>query len=125
MNIYKITVTPLYGAAAHPFSGYVAAEFIGAAIAKVRRLCADHHGFRPFRGNSSMNIVRIGVSNARHHPEAVVCALRTAVELGERDVVAAIRQMLKTPTPVTVEGVPALDKREVEARLAEAFGGDL
>ena len=87
-NIYFCTVQSVFSET--PVHIYVAADFVGAALRKVANLCADQHGFRPYRSNSVIKIRRLKLADMLDTPEALGKALDTAHHLGERDTICRL-----------------------------------
>lgn len=86
-NIYFATVTSDTGKTIHT---HVAADFVGAALAKVGNLCAELHGFRPYRSNAVIKLRRMKLMDYAQNPEALGVALSNASLLGERETVARL-----------------------------------
>lgn len=86
-NIYWCTVKH----ASHgEFNTYLAGEHTGSAKAKVSRWCRDHHGFAPYRSNSTLLMRRLRLGDIVQNPEAFDVARKHAFEAGESDIIAAL-----------------------------------
>ena len=89
-NIYFVTVNSAIDGSVHHL--YVAADFSGAAMRKVQNLCADAHGFRPYRSNSVVKMRRLRLQDMLETPSALAKAMETARTLGEKDTLAALER---------------------------------
>ena len=108
LSFYKATVTSPH---CPQLLFYVAAGFLGAALAKVQRHVHETQGFRP-DGRNHGRVDLVGVKPTRTE---VLAALQLAHALGERDTVSALQRMLK--------GTPAVapDYGEAEDALRRAL----
>ncbi len=89
-NIYFVSVnSALTGESFHL---YVPADFCGSALKKVQNICADRHGFRPYRSNSVIKMRRLKLQDMLETPSALSKAIDTARELGERDTITALER---------------------------------
>ena len=107
LAFYKATVTSPH---CPQLLFYVAAGFLGAALAKVQRHVHETQGFRP-DGRIHGRVDLMGIKPTRTE---VLAALQLAHALGERDTVGTLQRMLKG-TPV------APDFSEAEDALRRAL----
>jgi len=107
LSFYKATVTSPH---CPQLLFYVAAGFLGAALAKVQRHVHETQGFRP-DGRIHGRVDLMGIKPTRTE---VLAALQLAHALGERDTVGTLQRMLKG-TPV------APDFSEAEDALRRAL----
>lgn len=82
---------------------YVAADFIGGALAKVQRHVHATQGFRP-DGRNHGRVDLVGVMPTRSE---LLAALQLAHALGERDTVGTLQRMLKGTSSVAPDFVEA------------------
>jgi hypothetical protein len=87
-NVYFVSVQNGLDGQTH--SLYVAADFTGAAMKKVQNICAERHGFRPYRSNSVVKMRRLRLRDYLENSGALGAAMVTANELGERDTIAGL-----------------------------------
>lgn len=119
-NIYFVTVNSAIDGSTHHL--YVAADFSGAAMRKVQNLCADAHGFRPYRSNSVVKMRRLRLQDMLETPSALAKAMETARTLGEKDTLAALE---KRPEEIAaLLAGPAAQTVDFDA-VAEALGEQL
>lgn len=118
-NIYFASVYPNDG---HTFSGYFAADFTKAAMTKVSHWCVSHHGFRPYRSNSTIKLRRMLLGDLIENPNAYCAALANAKENCESDVVRALRQLPGVIAAKVGVPLPVLDTKAADdlwERLSE------
>lgn len=108
LKFYKATVTSPH---CPNLLFYVAAGFLGGALAKVQRHVHQTQGFRP-DGRNHGRVDLIGIKPTRTE---VLAALQLAHALGERDTVSALQRMLKGTSSV------APDFAEAEEALRRAL----
>lgn len=119
-NIYFVTVNSAIDGSVHHL--YVAADFSGAAMRKVQNLCADAHGFRPYRSNSVVKMRRLKLQDMLETPSALAKAMETARLLGEKDTLAALE---KRPDEIAaLMAGPAAQTVDFDA-VAKALGEQL
>lgn len=87
-NIYLASVASVVTGETHHM--YVAADFTGAAVRKVGNLCADQHGFRPYRSTATIKLRRLKLQDYLEHPAALRLAMDNARHLGERETIARL-----------------------------------
>lgn len=85
-NVYFATVVHTGGT----YTFYVAADHSKAAVAKLRRLCSDRYGFRPYRSTTDIKVRRFLLGDYLDNPQGLQCAVETAEELGERSTMEAL-----------------------------------
>lgn len=100
LAFYKATVTSPH---CPQLLFYVAAGFLGGALAKVQRHVHETQGFRP-DGRNHGRVDLIGIKPTRTE---VLAALQLAHALGERDTVSALQSMLKGTSSVAPDFVEA------------------
>ena len=110
-NIYFASVYPNDG---HAFSGYFAADFTGAAMTKISHWCVSHHGFRPYRSNSTIKLRRMLLGDLIENPNAYCAALANAKENCESDVVQALRKLPGAIAAMTGVPLPVLDTKAAD-----------
>lgn len=110
-NIYFASVYPNDG---HAFSGYFAADFTGAAMTKVSHWCVSHHGFRPYRSNSTIKLRRMLLGDLIENPNAYCAALANAKENCESDVVRALRKLPGVIAAMVGVPLPVLDTKAAD-----------
>lgn len=110
-NIYFASIYPNDG---HTFSGYFAADFTGAAMTKVSHWCVSHHGFRPYRSNSTIKLRRMQLGDLIENPNAYCAALANAKENCESDVVRALRQLPGVISAMVGVPLPVLDAKAAD-----------
>lgn len=88
-NIYFASIHN--GLTGETHSIYVAADFTGAAFAKVGNLCADRFNFRPYRSNATIKLRRLKLGDMVENPYALTAAVEVAHALGERETVARLQ----------------------------------
>jgi hypothetical protein len=125
-NIYFVSVQNAMDGQTH--SLYVAADFTGAALKKVERLCIDRHGFRPVRSNSVVKMRRLKLRDYLENTGALGLAMVTARELGERDTLAElgkrpqqVRDAVAMQNLLHSDNAPRVDAEGVMAALGEAL----
>lgn len=116
VGVYDVRITPVNAIGGGQVRLYIAADFIGAAIRKAQRVCAESAGFRPFRGNSSIGITRMGEAALKANPKAFVEALSHAEGLNEGDIVAALRSLFNDGCETF-----AVNKDNADQLLRDAF----
>lgn len=130
LQIYRICITPKACVGVSYLQVYVAADFVGAAIKKAQRVCADQHFFRPSRANCLLKTKRLNPDEVVRTPEAFASALALAASYHENDVVKALRSLydaeswldVKVATKVsTPPQIPHLTALEAESRLRAAL----
>lgn len=121
-NVYFASITShLDGQTRHL---YVAADFSGAATAKVANVCAERFGFRPYRSNSVIKLRRLLLTDYLENPAALTEALITAHELGERDTVERLKkrpQEVEALLACGTAGGSQIDAEEIMRKLGEAL----
>lgn len=116
-NIYFTSVVPFNGATRHL---YVAADFTGAALAKVHVHCIDNFGFRPTRSSSDVKFRRMRLGDVMENPAGYESALNLAKQMGESDLVRkleALPQWIADKLGVPLPG--SLSDRQGSNLLAE------
>ncbi|CAD5377344.1 hypothetical protein OF001_U20271 [Pseudomonas sp. OF001] len=118
-NIYFASVTSaVTGETLHL---HVAADFVGAALSKVGNLCADQHGFRPYRSNAVIKLRRLKLLDYVQNPEALGAAISNATLLGERETVARLAHRPRQVNALLNDLGSGPDKVDTEA-VARALG---
>jgi len=110
-NIYFVSVFPLAG---HPVHTYFAADFTQGAINKTVNWCVDHHGFRPYRSNSTIKVRRLLLGDIIENPNAYCQALQHAKEACESDILTALRKLPKAIAALVGVPTPVLDAKAAE-----------
>lgn len=118
-NIYFATVeSAVTGQTIHT---YIAADFVGAAIAKVGNLCADKHGFRPYRSNSVIKLRRLKLLDYVQSPDALGTAISNATLLGERETAARLTHRPRQVAGL-LNGLDSNSSRVDHEAVARALG---
>ena len=104
-NVYLATVEAVGQPTRHL---YIAADFTGAAIAKLRQHCREEWGFAPYSSNSNIKLRRLKLGHYLQSPQALQEAGELAAKRHERDTVEALHQRRRE--------VEALCQQLVEAR---------
>lgn len=125
-NVYFVTVnTASHGA----MTLYIAADYSGAAIQKVRRHFRDQHGLALYRSNSDIKMRRFRLGDYLENPQGLQEAGENALMAHERDTAAklATRQeevnelLAQLATAHEDEGPADMDWAVIEAQLGEAL----
>lgn len=83
-NIYAVTIQNHDDGKTYSF--HVAADFTGAAIAKLQRICADQYGFRPHRSFTDIKMQRMRLQHYVQNPQLISTSYALALRLGESDI---------------------------------------
>ena len=118
-NIYFATVeSAVTGQTIHT---YIAADFVGAAIAKVGNLCADQHGFRPYRSTATVKLRRLKLQDYLDNPDALRLATFNAAALGERETCLRLQHRPRQVNEALIKVGAKVDHDAVDAALGEAL----
>ena len=118
-NIYFATVeSAVTGQTIHT---YIAADFVGAAIAKVGNLCADRHGFRPYRSTATVKLRRLKLQDYLDNPDALRLATFNAAVLGERETCLRLQHRPRQVNEALIKVGAKVDHDAVDAALGEAL----
>lgn len=117
-NVYFVTVTH---AASGVHSFYVAADDSRAAVAKVRRHCADTYGFRPYRVTTDIKMRRFLLGDYLEHPQGLQQACDMAAHYNERSTLGALEGRMAYVQSVLqdAQGATQVDFDAVADRLSE------
>jgi len=89
-NVYYVTVQTALNDDVHHI--YVAADYNGDAIEKIKQLCQLRFGFTPFRSNSSVKMRRFRLQDYLDCPEGLGQAMVSASDLGDQAALTALQQ---------------------------------
>ena len=118
-NIYFATVeSAVTGQTIHT---YIAADFVGAAIAKVGNLCADRHGFRPYRSTATVKLRRLKLQDYLDNPDALRLATFNAAALGERETCLRLQHRPRQVNEALIKVGAKVDHEAVARALGEAL----
>lgn len=89
-NVYFVTIQSAITGQTH--SLYVAADYTGAVMGKLRRLCPELYGFRPYRSNCNIKMRRLRLKDYLETPHSITGAYSVALMLNEPDMAAAMHR---------------------------------
>ena len=118
-NIYFASVTSAVTGETHHM--YVAADFVGAAIAKVGNLCAETKGFRPYRSTATVKLRRLKLQDYLDNPDALRLATFNAAVLGERETCLRLQHRPRQVNEALIKVGAKVDHEAVAAALGEAL----
>lgn len=121
-NIYFTSVSPFNGQTQHL---YIAADFTGAAMAKLQVHCVETLGFRPMRSNSKVRFRRLKLGDLIDNPAAYEAALARSIAAKEWDVVARLEQLPEWIADKLGIGVPGAVEPDAAARLVAQLRREL
>lgn len=118
-NVYLATVS--YNG--NLYTTFVAADYSGAALAKVQRWCVDNHLFRPTRGNSDTKLRRFRLGDYLDTPEGLQQAIINAQEAHERSTLEALAKRHQQVNAILadLQGTNRENFAALEADLAKAL----
>lgn len=122
-NVYFMTVQHN----GQTYTTYIAADYSGAAVRKLQRLCVDEHGFRPVRANSDTKMRRLKLGDYLECPDAIPAALINAIKSSEYSTIKALENRRCEIDALVMQlndrGVDphSVDFADVEAQLAAAL----
>lgn len=118
-NVYLATVSYQ----GNLYTTFIAADYSGAALAKVQRWCVDNHLFRPTRGNSDTKLRRFRLGDYLDTPEGLHQAIINAQEAHERSTLEALAERHEQVNTLLADLLDA-DRKDfaaLEAELAKAL----